>query len=63
MPDTIIWAAPDGSWGGCERDELIIVTESKMTEPERDALEAAIADGDENEIFRVIVDIDYRING
>lgn len=31
MRDLIIWAAPDGSWGGCRRDDLLVVPESAIS--------------------------------
>jgi hypothetical protein len=34
--ENIIWASvADGSWGGCERGDLIIVRESDLTDEER----------------------------
>jgi len=49
----IIWASPDGSWGGCKRSDLIIVCESDLTDDERDI----IADG---EVYEVLLAVEAR---
>ncbi len=34
----IIWCAPDGSWGECSSDDLLIIDESSLTDDDRDML-------------------------
>ena len=34
----IIWSAPDGSWGECNSNDLLIVEQSSLTDDNRDML-------------------------
>jgi len=34
----VIWCAPDGSWGECKSDDLLIIDESSLTDDDRDML-------------------------
>lgn len=59
--DNIIWAsAADGSWGGCKRDDLIIVRESELTDDEREAIEDAAEVGDDGTIINILLAVDER---
>jgi hypothetical protein len=50
--DEIIWmSVADGSWGGCDKDDLIMVESSEFTPEEWDDLNEAASD---NDAFRVI---------
>jgi len=50
--DEIIWmSAADGSWGGCDKDDLIMVDAEEFTPEEWDDLNEAQTDGD---AFRII---------
>ena len=50
MSDRIVWAAPCGSWGGCDFHDLIWVRESDLT---TDELET-IKDPDTDDPYTVI---------
>ena len=57
--EKIVWyCGADGSWGGCERSDLIIVPLSELTEAE--SLELMVSD-DSEVIAGVIMDADQRI--
>ena len=57
--DRVIWfSAADGSWGGCERRDLIIVSESDLTDDDNAAIEEA--DGDEEAVFQILLAVQSR---
>jgi hypothetical protein len=60
MSKNIIWmSAADGSWGGCDRDDLIIIDEDDITTNEWDAIHEA---DDERVVYDVLLSIHRRVN-
>lgn len=40
MRDYVVWAMSDGSWGGCDRDDILIVSETDLTDADHAAIAA-----------------------
>lgn len=59
----VVWCAPDGSWGECQRDDLIIFPFDHMTAEEEDAYRAVTEWGSDNAVRSVIHGIHERIEG
>lgn len=56
MGRRIIWmSAADGSWGGCDKDDLIVVDEDEVTEEQMQALSEVYDEGEVYEILRAVV--------
>lgn len=58
--ENIIWMAPDGSWGGCKRGDLLIVRESDLTDADRDVIDEAAAGENEDVIYEVLLAVQKR---
>lgn len=55
--DNVIWmSVADGSWGGCDSDDLIVVDSAEFTDEEWGALNEA----DNREAFDIISKVDAR---
>lgn len=50
----IYWSAPDGSWGACQTDALVIVPAEDISPSRMDAINAAADIGDD-ECVRVLL--------
>jgi hypothetical protein len=60
MSKNIIWmSAADGSWGGCDRDDLIIINEDDITTNEWDVIHDA---DDEKDVYDTLLSIKKRLN-
>lgn len=60
MGKNIIWmSAADGSWGGCDRDDLIIINEDDITTNEWDVIHDA---DDERDVYDTLLSIKKRLN-
>jgi hypothetical protein len=60
MGKNIIWmSAADGSWGGCDRDDLIIIDEDDITTNEWDVIHDA---DDEKDVYDTLLSIKKRLN-
>lgn len=56
--DFILWySTADGSWGGCERNDLVIVPMSALTDDEN----AALSYGNDGEAEQIILDVAARL--
>ena len=38
MTDYVVWCAPCGSFGGCDRDDILVVSETDLTDADRAAI-------------------------
>ena len=56
----IIWMAPDGSWGRCFRENLLIVDVTWLTEDEMDAIHEAADYENEDAIYEIL---SAKVNG
>ena len=55
--DDVIWmSVADGSWGGCDKDDLIVVESAEFTDEEWDALNEA----NDREAFDIISKVHAR---
>ena len=56
--DIILWySTEDGSWGGCERGNLVIVPLDALTDDEN----AALGYGNDGEAEQIILDVAARL--
>ena len=63
MGRRIIWmSAADGSWGGCDEDDLIVVNEDEVTDEQMQALSEAYDEGEVYDILRAVVAQRDRVN-
>lgn len=63
MGRRIIWmSAADGSWGGCDENDLIIVDEDEVTEEQMQALSEIYDEGEVYDILRAVVAQRDRVN-
>jgi hypothetical protein len=54
----VIWmSAADGSWGGCDEDDLIVIDESEFTDAEFDSLHEAV---NEAEVYEILMRVNQR---
>lgn len=57
--DIILWySMADGSWGGCERDDLVIVPMDALTDDDHEALDCA---GNDSEVRDIVLDVMARL--
>ena len=53
--DDVIWMSrADGSWGGCDKDDLMVVESADFTDEEWDALNEAQTDDDAYKVISVV---------
>lgn len=50
MSDSIVWAAPCGSWGNCDSSDLIVIRKADLFHEEWDA----IINDDTNDPYTII---------
>ena len=56
----VIWMAPDGSWGSCDRDALLIVDSDTLTDDEWEAIHEAADYENEDAIYEIL---SAKVNG
>lgn len=56
----IIWMAPDGSWGRCYRQNLLIVDVRWITDDEWEVIHKASACDDVDAVYKILFD---KVNG
>lgn len=56
----VVWIAPDGSWGSCDRENLLIVDADTITEDEWDAIYEAAEYENERDIYEILL---AKVNG
>jgi hypothetical protein len=60
MGKNIVWmSVADGSWGGCAKDDLLIVDEDNITTNEWNAIHDAEHEGD---VYEILLTIQRRAN-
>jgi hypothetical protein len=57
MSDRIFWAAPDGSWGGCERDDLLAISMSDIPVGVFDEITRLADEGDDDGIYEALANL------
>ena len=58
MSRRIIWmSTADGSWGGCDEDDLLVVDDADLTDEEWDALNEANSD---NDVYDILIAVHNR---
>jgi len=55
-------SAADGSWGGCDEDDLIVVGEDEVTDEQRQALSEVYDEGEVYDILQAVVAQRDRVN-
>lgn len=56
----VFWMAPDGSWGSCYRDSLIVIPIEDFTDVDIDRLNEYSDYGDEDAIYALASEIANR---
>jgi hypothetical protein len=58
--EEVVWMAPDGSWGSCYHDSLIVISVEDFTDLDLDRLNEYAEYNDEDAIYALLVEVANR---